>query len=191
VQKENSRRLTPFFGSPICTERVSDGKWVKEWANDKDNRRKCVVSKCNFSNQASNFLYRRITRNQARDTSTKLQWHKAKGMYTSKDGGDQATLITKKGARCNASLLLSPPPGVLSKCLIYVASLSLVKKRVGMPRFQEASFLALWVLPGLSACQADFTGVDVAENCSKPQYLQCLCSWRVSCGTQIVILTIK
>ena len=47
-------------------------------------------------------------------------------MYTSKEGGDQAT-ATKKGARCNASLLLNPPPGVLSKCLI---SLGLVKKPV-------------------------------------------------------------
>ena len=49
-------------------------------------------------------------------------------MYTSKEGGDQAA--TKKGARCNASLLLSPPPGVLSKCLIYAVSLGLVKKPV-------------------------------------------------------------
>ena len=37
---------------------------------------------------------------------------------------------TKKGARCNASLLLNPPPGVLSKCLIYAVSLGLVKKPV-------------------------------------------------------------
>lgn len=37
-------------------------------------------------------------------------------MYTSKDGWDQALLFTsKKGARCNASLLLNPPPGVLVK----------------------------------------------------------------------------
>ena len=35
-------------------------------------------------------------------------------MYTSKEGGDQAA-ATKKGARCNASLLLNPPPGVLVK----------------------------------------------------------------------------
>ena len=50
-------------------------------------------------------------------------------MYTSKEGRDQAA-ATKKGARCNASLLLSPPPGVLSKCLIYAVSLGLVKKPV-------------------------------------------------------------
>ena len=50
-------------------------------------------------------------------------------MYTSKDGRDQALLFTsKKAARCNASLLLNPPPGVLSKCLIYAVSLGLVKK---------------------------------------------------------------
>ena len=50
-------------------------------------------------------------------------------MYTSKEGRDQAA-ATKKGARCKASLLLSPPPGVLSKCLIYAVSLGLVKKPV-------------------------------------------------------------
>jgi hypothetical protein len=42
---------------------------------------------------------------------------------------DQAA-ATKKKARCNASLLLSAPPGVLSKCLIYAVSLGLVKKPV-------------------------------------------------------------
>jgi hypothetical protein len=41
--------------------------------------------------------------------STKLQY---KRKYTSKEGRDQAT-ATKKGARYKASLLLSPPPGVL------------------------------------------------------------------------------
>ena len=50
-------------------------------------------------------------------------------MYTSKVGRDQAA-TTKKGARCKASLLLSPPPGVLSKCLIYAVSLGLVKKPI-------------------------------------------------------------
>ena len=50
-------------------------------------------------------------------------------MHEGKEGEDQAT-ATKKGARCNASLLLSPPPGVLSKCLIYAVSLGLVKKPV-------------------------------------------------------------
>jgi hypothetical protein len=38
--------------------------------------------------------------------------YNTKGMYTSKEGGDQAT-ASKKGARYKASLLLSPPPGLL------------------------------------------------------------------------------
>jgi hypothetical protein len=52
-------------------------------------------------------------------------------MYTSKDGRDQVLLFTsKKGARCNASLLLNPPPGVLRKMPDYAVSLGLVKKHV-------------------------------------------------------------
>jgi hypothetical protein len=32
--------------------------------------------------------------------------------------GTRLLFTTKKGSRCNAGLLLRPPPGVLSKCLI-------------------------------------------------------------------------
>jgi hypothetical protein len=32
----------PFFGSPICMEQVSDGKWVKESADDKQIRQERV-----------------------------------------------------------------------------------------------------------------------------------------------------
>jgi hypothetical protein len=65
------------------SESQTDGHRVGEWQTDVTRER--VESECNLSNPASNFLYR-ITRNQA-NTSAKLQWHKTKGMHTSKDGG--------------------------------------------------------------------------------------------------------
>jgi hypothetical protein len=33
--EEEVPQTIPFFGSPICVERVSGGKWVKDSANDK------------------------------------------------------------------------------------------------------------------------------------------------------------
>ena len=69
----------------------------------------CVESECLLSDRASNFLYNRIARNQRRYNPPS---YNTKGMYTSKEGGDQAT-ASKKGARYKASLLLSPPPGLL------------------------------------------------------------------------------
>jgi hypothetical protein len=71
----------------------------------------CVESESILSGRASNFLYSRIARNQMRCNPPSYS-DNTKGMYTSKEGGDQAA-ATKKGARCKASLLLSPSPGVL------------------------------------------------------------------------------
>jgi hypothetical protein len=64
-----------------------------------------------FSGQASNFLYSRIARNQTKYNPLSYS-DNTKGIYTSKEGRDQAT-ATKKGASCKASLFLSPSPGVL------------------------------------------------------------------------------
>ena len=82
-------------------------------------------------------------------------------MYTSKEGGDQAD-DTKNGARCNASLLLNPPPGVLSKCLIYAVSLGLVKKPVSVvfPNFSHGKpTYSLghcdWLLPQVNTLQTN------------------------------------
>ena len=81
----------------------------KESANDRQtNTRDCVESECMLSGRASNFLYSRIARNQTRYNPPS---YNTKGMYTSKEGRDQAAAT--KEIRCKASLLLSPPPGVL------------------------------------------------------------------------------
>jgi hypothetical protein len=100
---------------------------------NKYDTRECIVSECNLSNRATNFLYRGVTRNQVNRThllcySDTIQ----KECIHQKMAGDQAVFTTK-----GASLLLSPPPGVLSKCLIYAVSLGLVKKPVseGLPNF--------------------------------------------------------
>jgi hypothetical protein len=42
-------RLSPFFGSPICTEWVSSCRWAKSWRmTNRSDKRECVESECIF-----------------------------------------------------------------------------------------------------------------------------------------------
>jgi hypothetical protein len=100
---------------PVCVEQVSGYRWTRNWRKtDKINTRGCVESECNFSSWDHTF-YTEEQQETRRDTSAELQWYNTKWMYTSKEGRDQDA-ATRNRVRCNDSLLLSPPAGILSKC---------------------------------------------------------------------------
>ena len=86
------------------------GRWTKcqrEWQTDQHERLCRIWMYCasdQTSGRASNFLYQRNNKKPGKIQSTKLQWHNTKGMYTSKEGGDQAA-ATKEGSQVQTSLL--------------------------------------------------------------------------------------
>jgi hypothetical protein len=93
------------------------GKGVSKWQTDSDSR-ECVGSERVLQRNTRPFLYRRKPRKARRTHLPSYIDTKQKECIHQKMVGTRPLFTTKKGARCNASLFLSPPPGVLSKCLI-------------------------------------------------------------------------
>jgi hypothetical protein len=64
-----------------------------EWQIDADTK-ECVLDLNVMSKWTPDFFIQKKTKKSQANTSAKLQWHKTKGMHTSKDGGDQAAFAT-------------------------------------------------------------------------------------------------
>ena len=109
------------------SESPTDGHRVSEWQANMTRER--VLNLCVMSKWTPDFFIQK-KKKQTKQKKTKKQEKpgrthpssysdiKQKECIHQKMVGTRPLFTTKKGARYNASLLLSPPPGVLSKCLI-------------------------------------------------------------------------
>jgi hypothetical protein len=86
--------------------------------NDRHNNKSVLDLNVMSQRTPDFFIQKKKQEKPGRTHSQSYSDTKQKECMHQKMAGTRPLFTTKKGARCNASLLLNPPPGVLSKCLI-------------------------------------------------------------------------